>query len=235
MYRTRKFKRPVNRRYFKRKAHRKARKGLIAKALFPVYKARPERKCFDIKPMWSAETIDDYTAYSQYALTIIPGGSAEGQRIGNKVFVKSLHITGQVRASVSNSSCSFRIAVVLDRSPNSVANPSWSDIWESSGTSLTNLNPLRNSSTLNRYVILYSRIFQVGYITQTGTNLASIGSAALPRKFINIYKKMNLPVTYTDTSGATPQTNCISIFAWSDTTVNTPQADMNCRVEYVDM
>lgn len=227
---------PVNRRKIvRRKIVRKRRRGLIGRALFPVYRARPERKCFDWKPFWSAETIDDYTAYSVFSLNGgISGGTGVTNRIGNKIYVKSLHITGQVRSSVSNSASTVRIAVVLDRSPSGVVTPTWSDVWESTGQTVSNLFPLRNDSTSTRYVVLASKVFQVGYITQTGTGDASLGSAALPRKYVNIYKKMNLPVAYTDANANTIQTNNIAIFAWSDTNSNTPVADMCCRVEFTD-
>lgn len=228
-------KKPYRKRLYRRRKFIRRRKGLIGKALYPTYRMRPERKMYDLKAFWDDETFDSYTNYSVFSLNAgIAQGTNDGQRIGNRVTVKSLHIVGEVTASPSNPVSAFRIAVVLDRFPNQNIVPTWSDIWESSGTSATNLVPLRNSSTPQRYVVLYSRMFSVGYITQTGTSLASLGTAAPPKRFINIYKRMNLPVQYTGTDTNLIQTNNIVIFGWSDTNVNTPRADFNARIEYVD-
>lgn len=199
---------------------------------------KPEVKLSDNTQTVTTLPKSDGPAYSTL-LSNIGGGSAEGQRDGNIIFMKRMRFklaiapkhlpsTGEIG---SNIECmvGVRVMVVMDRQTISDTTPALSDVIASS---LSNDLPLISPQTVlqqKRFKILYdkTKYCEIGHNYHTFSKVI----------------KVNKDVLFNGTATTDIQKNGIYLFAWyNDFGVPTSGADINegprfifwARSEYTD-
>ncbi len=131
----------------------------------------------------------------------IPQGVTESERVGRKCTLKSLWWRYQVTLPrqdavvVSSNGDSIRIVLYLDKQANG-ATATAADLLETD-----TFHGFRNLSNQNRFVWLYDKIHNVNY-----SGMASDGAGVVsqePKTFnFMCYKKLDLPVEFSGTTGA---------------------------------
>lgn len=208
-----------------------------------VQSRKPEIKCCDVVSKY-------YTSDSTYTninVTLINGlreGTGENERIGKKVFWRSLYINGyysHVLGVFTNDICYSRMIVLYDRSPNSSAVlPAVTDILRDviyTSAVNTDYESGINIDYKDRYVILRDdRRMLPPVLATLGSSFATATNEDLK---IKEYIKVNLetqfsgdtaPMTITQINTGAIYLIFLSNFA---TTVWTP--NVNCRFRYSDV
>jgi len=156
---------------------------------------------------------------------IVPGSSAS-QRIGRKVVMKSILMTGVVVAGSTGSLAYGRLAVVVDTQANAAV-PLITDIWDAI-TAASN----RNISNMPRFKVLYdSNVIAIQGNSTTPTE----GSSVTLSKYI----KVNIPVQYNVGTAGTIgdiQTNALYVVSFGSGVAGTtaPTYASRIRVRYDD-
>lgn len=144
----------------------------------------------------------------------VPIGTGADDRIGRKIFLRSMHIKGHLEFANDNttgaqtSDNAVRLVVVLDTQCNKAAAAA-TDIWEP-GTS--DIVEFRNLEKASRFRVLYDKLHYGNQnIAGTSTTIFS-GSYS---KYLNINKKLNIPVEADAATGVVGSltTNNIMVFA----------------------
>jgi len=179
----------------------------------------PERKYQDI----STGAINTNSTGTVYGLNQMIQGTANGQRIGQRILMTSIHLYGQISESTANLAASTgyqttgcnpcRCVLVYDKQPNGAA-PGWSTVYSSTGT----IGPMgkRLDSTRKRFDILYDSGLQMimsggpngvvfekfvnckletQYTTTNNGDITDIISGALFLMIIDSNSNANLPAT----------------------------------------
>lgn len=116
----------------------------------------------------------NYAFFTTPVLTLINGmalGSDNFNRIGRKVFMKSIQVRGSIRPSLTTTLAEYmRIALVYDRQPNGAA-PAYADIFQmttQAGATSSTSESLPNEANKNRFSII--KDFQYDYPGNVGPN-----------------------------------------------------------------
>lgn len=165
---------------------------------------------------------------------ITGGDDANAQRIGNKIFLRSISLNGEVAASweaLAGACQTVRIMVVQDLMSLGTA-PVAADILDLA-TITTPSRAYRELDKAMRFKILYERKVDV---TKPITDLAQ-GQSCKRFRFHKSWPK-GLHVRYDSSAGATAniQRNNIWVFCFADeTTVNeNPTVSFSSRIRYTD-
>lgn len=176
---------------------------------------RPEKRVFD---NW--DSLDVLSAYGHVRrLTQVPRGNQYYERIGNQIRVTNLNIrfmpylTGWVADEVGGLPPSkfgnlLRVAVVIDRQPQSPILPTASEIFHT-GHPQANTNYRSNAlsfrfmNDVDRFQVLHDEIIpmefqQIEVLTADVAN-GTLTTAAIPRLYhVNISLKTNITVRFAD-------------------------------------
>lgn len=130
-------------------------------------------------------------------------GTGESNRDGRRITIKSVQINGQILRNVGSDQADARgttvvtVAVVLDTQTNG-AQLNAEDVYaDANNNHLT----FRNLEYNTRFRVLWKRMFTIGdnVAFTDGVNTGSVGGQS---KFFKIYKRLNVPVTFTANAGS---------------------------------
>lgn len=171
------------------------------------------------------------------SLNLIPQGTTDITRIGNKVNVTNINIHFGVgvddmgaASAIQNGNC--RVILYLDKQANGAYATS-TDILTSSGIGATTINRFRNLDQVDRFVILKDKIYkspiQASYVLG-GTPYTNTGVT-----WYNINKTCNIPIHFSSTTGAITElkSNNIGLLILTDNAY-TNFREAWARVKYVD-
>jgi len=186
-----------------------------------------ELKFFDTSLSFLFDTTGEVPATGQ--LVLIPQGVTESTRVGRKCVIKSVHLKG-ITQGVPGAAATFAttayLYLVLDKQANGAA-AAFTDVM-STTLLATSFHNLANSQ---RFVVLKKMKFR--HVANSGATTA-LNNTNVP---FEMYKKCNIPIEYSGTTGAITEirSNNIFLLASSD-----GQADDlvtmvgNCRVRFSD-
>lgn len=188
-----------------------------------------EQKFFDTAVSFTCDTTGEVPTSGQ--LVLIPQGVTESTRVGRKCVIKSILIHGVVittygAATSANSSGVTVVYVVVDKQTNGAAAAA-TDVF--TGTNFA--NAVRNLSNSDRFTIL--KKFTHSWSPTAGVS-AAFGDIS---KSISWYKKCNIPLEFSSTTGAITELKSNNIFLLAGASANiddTVTFNVNCRVRFSD-
>jgi len=185
----------------------------------PTKAIRPEKKNRDSSG--STGNIGTSTWSELDYLNLIGAGTNEQERIGRLIQMKSIQIRWYTATQTSGQD--VRILVIYDKSPQG-ALPSIGEI-----LAVDNYNTTMNLDNASRFIILHDEINHPITSSSLGTGLAQRSG--------NIYKKINLPVTYGTTSGEITSTKEGAVYIMSCALSGGPGSGIGyyCRIRYTDV
>lgn len=197
-----------------------------------------ELKCVDT---WGNSAIT--TGSTQVVnVSVINEGSSKYNRVGSKVLLKSVYLTGSVAINpAQNTPQLIRIALVVD-SDSRGSVPSWDDIFEATNTSGSSqvLNqiesPVNTYTYPGRFKILYDGFYNLS------TSLSAVDTAQFFREGqrdnmkSGIYRKVNIPMQFTNstTGNGAATNNAIYLVLMQTTTTNLAYWNYNVRLRFYD-
>lgn len=214
---------------------------------------RAEYKCVDVTLDKVPVTLNaNAPTNSRFLLVngIIPG-TGINNRIGRRIYMRSLYIRGTTFAvnSVLTPSYHIRMIALFDKQNNGASSaPDITEVlkeFNKSGSSATDYSTPINISNAARFSILLDKTFTCqNYSSENDTNLVRISNGVKP---IRVYKKMNLFTQYNEgtagtsadiTSGALWLLFMLDLDATrGDNTIaegNKPKLDLTVRLRYSD-
>jgi len=185
----------------------------------------------ELKYVNTTTSIQDMTTTP--VITLLNGcapGSDATNRIGRRVLVKSVQLSGYAAASTATVIAPCRWAIVIDRQPNG-ATFSFTDCWD---TALA--DTLRNPNNLQRFQIIHDTgVVAVIGSTQPSPAIAATSTSMVP---FHLYKKLNVPVQYNSGTAGTIadiQTNAIFLVTWgSQAGLNGADFTSRIRIRFAD-
>ena len=203
-------------------------RGFVRTSMAYARSSRGELKFFDTALSFLIDATAEVPATGQ--LVLIPQGTGESQRVGRLAQIKSLQIRATVTfapgASVATTFGQGWIYVVLDTQCNGAA-ASITDVLTGNNISTALLN-LDNSQ---RFRIL-KKIY-VNCQPQAGVSTAFNGVG----QQVECYKKLNIPIDYSSTTGAITEIRSNNIFLLAGTDGNSDDnmtVAGNARVRFTD-
>jgi len=153
-----------------------------------------ERKVVDINT--TAYAIESTGTQLQLLNGCIPG-SQNYNRIGRKIFMRSLQIRGAVNLTDTTAGLNvvFRMVIVYDKQSNGSA-PTWANIFTSqniAGTTASDVYAMVNLDNRDRFVILRDKLFVPGAIDNTATQTYAMGPGVI---VMNEYIPIKLETIY---------------------------------------
>lgn len=161
-----------------------------------------ELKFFDTANSFTIDATGEVPATGQ--LTLIPQGVTESERVGRKCSIKSIHIRGSLvlqPAASANAATTVYVYLVQDTQCNGVA-AAVTDVLETNTMASAMIN-LANSSRfriLKRFVMTFN---STAGVTTAYNNFS---------KPIEYYKKCNIPIEYSSTTGAITEIRSNNLF-----------------------
>lgn len=159
-------------------------------------------------------------------------GTAENERIGRKMTIKSIHFKGAIKipgqTAIADASQRIRIIVYLDKQANG-ATAGVTDILESQA-----VDSFRNLENSKRFGFLYDKTVSLNQLCGGG-NGSSDRLGEVIRNF-QINKRCNIPIQFNSTTGAITEMCCnnVGIMAICDSITSTaPQINYNWRIRFV--
>ncbi len=152
-------------------------------------------------------------------VTDIDQGDTSSTRGGNRIKVKSLYLFGNVRMNASATQTQYRILIIQDKHGTGTA-PTVDDIIaDASAMPYSASTALQDD--MRRFNILYDKLY----------NISSSSNQLLNLKY---YKRVDIPVIYRGTSGTDEGDNQFYVIQISNESTNTPIANWDFRVRYLD-
>lgn len=134
-------------------------------------------------------------------VNIIPQGVTESERIGRKCTIKSINWRGtitlpEVDAAVTPGNTEYlRVILYLDKQCNG-ATAATTDLLESA-----DIYSFRNLANSSRFTFLLDKLHVLNYQTLASDGAGVVSSAAVARQF-TLYKKCDIPIEFSSTTGA---------------------------------
>lgn len=131
----------------------------------------------------------------------IAQGVTESQRIGRKCTIRSMHWQASLTLPGANGAASppasdrVRVIVYLDRQCNGAA-AAIGDI-----LALNIIDSFRNLANQGRFQLLHDKFYPLNYQTLSSDNAGTQDACTLIKNF-SFYKKLNIPIEYSGTTGA---------------------------------
>lgn len=164
-----------------------------------------EQKFFDTALAFAFDaTAESAASNSLGQVDLIPQGTTESQRIGRKCVVRSIQVKGQLAytpAAAANGFDATEMYLILDKQTNG-AQAAFTDVFDTANIT-TNFVDLANSA---RFRIL--KKWTHNFNATAGVTTAYNGVS----KFINYYKKCNIPLEFSSTTGAITELKSNHIF-----------------------
>ncbi len=172
-------------------------------------------------------------------LNAMQQGDGESDRDGRRIVMKSVYVTGSVsiapQANLTTTDLAplVYLALVLDTQSNGAA-PNSEDIFTNpAGAALNAAQPMRNIQYTNRFKVLAKADIEMPQpqLVYDGTNIEAAGCS----KMFSFFKKFEIPVNFTGTTGtiATVSDNSLHIIGYTNSTTYAPLLNYNSRVRYV--
>lgn len=165
------------------------------------------------------------------SLNLIPQGTTDQTRIGNKIRITKIHFKGSVSWSATNDIRfgEVRIVLVLDKQANG-ANPAWADVFDASGQPV---DQFRNMDNSERFMVLKEFKIKPGAFMYDTVN-ANVHASM---NILKYNKKCDIPVHYSSTTGAIGEvkSNNLVLLAVSNNGDDTHVLNGNWRIRYSDM
>lgn len=188
-----------------------------------------EQKFFDTAVSFTVDTTGEVPTSGQ--LVLIPQGVTESTRVGRKCVIKSINITGLAlttygAATSANSTGGTSVYLVMDKQANGAAAAA-ADVF--TGTNFP--NAVRNLANSTRFVIL--KKWQHTWQPVAGVS----GAFADLTKTIKYYKKCNIPIEFSSTTGAITEIKSNNLFLMAGASANiddTVTFNATCRVRFTD-
>lgn len=170
---------------------------------------RVEWKNFDTSLAFNFDATPEIPVTS---LMLLAQGSDAINRIGRKIWVKSLHLQGTITYTPGMStvgSVNIFLYVIWDKQSNG-ANPSIADVFD--GSTCSAFRP--NLGNKERFVVLHKMVQKME--STSGVS----GAFNQDRYYLDWYRKMNMPIMYDNTTGVLTSltTNNIFLIAGTDAT-----------------
>lgn len=186
-----------------------------------------ELKIFDTTNTFNIDTTGEVPATGQ--LNLVPQGTDEDERVGNKMVIKSIQMRGTMVYSpgASANACDVsHMYLVLDTQANGAA-AAVTDVFNSSNLAVA----MRNHDNQKRFKIL--RHFEHVWNTGAGVTTA-YNQMAQPYFF---YTKCNIPINYSGATGAIGEIRKNNLFLLAGTAAQSDDliAVLGlCRITYSD-
>jgi len=185
----------------------------------------------ELKYISTTTTIQDMTTTP--VITLLNGcapGSDATNRIGRRILVRSVQLSGYAAPSTATVVAPCRWAIVVDRQANG-ATFTFGDCWDSAIA-----DTLRNPTNLQRFQIIHDTgVFGVIGSTQPSPAIAATSASLHP---FHLYKKLNIPVQFN--AGVTGTvaditTNAIYLVTWgSQAGLNGADFTSRIRIRFAD-
>lgn len=163
-------------------------------------------------------------------LNLIAQGTTESQRIGRKVVIKSIHILGTCLSVFGVTAAPAAVAymvLVWDKQCNGAA-AAVTDVFTSADLSTS----LPNMANNERFIII--KRFKFRMYPQAGVS-GAFGDLSIPIKY---YRKCNIPVEFSSTTGAITEIKSNNLFLLtglsSSTAASVVQIAAKCRIRFDD-
>lgn len=162
-----------------------------------------ENKFFDTSVAFNFDLTGEVPATGQ--LTLIPQGVTESTRVGRKCVIKSIILKGVI-SNVSSAAVrdSGVLYIMLDKQTNGAAAAA-TDVFTSSDFTISQIN-LANSE---RFSILGKIQYNLSSKVAIEASLLTYGGYS---QWINFYKKCNIPIEFSSTTGAITEIRSNNIF-----------------------
>ncbi len=145
------------------------------------------------------------------SLQSIKEGTGQSDRIGRKIILKSIGIRldFELNAGITSDSAHdvIRVVLVLDRQANGAA-ANFSDIFNT-----TDHNSFRDLDNPTRFTVIWDKVFSLNARTAVGNGTNNIW-ADLVRN-IRYYKRFNIPVIFSGTTGAITEIKQNNLMLWA--------------------
>lgn len=179
----------------------------------------------DTSNSFTFDTTGEVPATGQ--LNLIPQGVAESERVGRKVTIKSIMMHGTMTAGVAGTGGqTVRMLLVQDTQCNGAAT-TYATVMNG-----TNTWPFRNLDNIDRFRVL--KDWKICLNAQAGV----AGAWQPTKRFINFYKKCNIPIEFdnTATTGAitTIRSNNLFLLAIADSDDDVTNYTGVTRIRYTD-
>jgi len=167
-------------------------------------------------------------------------GSGADERVGRTINIKSLELRGLLvrigHSEVANldggGGCNIRLALVLDRQNNGSSGATGTDVWDA-GTAM-NWYGMRNLENRFRFKVLWERTFELAPTIAANDNQNTTICHNNRSKFVHLYKRLNIPVTFNGTGETitTINDNCLHLFAMTQA-ANQVQLSYDARIRFM--
>lgn len=187
----------------------------------------PELKYFDTALNFSLDLTGEIPATGQ--LCLVPQSATENNRIGSKIRVKSIQIKGYVffvPTTAATAACLGVIKLVLDKQCNGAA-AAVADVVTGTNLGLA----LMNLDNRERFEIL--REWRIPFEATAGVTTAYNNSV----RDLNFYKKLDLPIMFSSTTGAIGEITSNNLFLLAGTagaTDDVAAVTGTCRIRFTD-
>jgi len=215
------------RKSFGKYTKRKFRKGYSrTSGYYGRFHKGGEDKFFDTALSFTFDSAAIVPATGQ--LTLIPQGVTESTRVGRKCTITSIYIIGSVNnvpAASATSSVMCYLYLILDTQTNGAA-AATTDVF----TSASLQSAMRNLSNESRFRVL--KKFRLSFNSNAGVTTAYNSY----RRDIKYFKKCNIPIEYSSTTGAITEirSNNLFLIAGATGADNTSTMDGACRLRFSD-
>lgn len=164
--------------------------------------ANAEQKFFDVS--CSVPDIDQITGALVPSINIVQQNTKENGRIGRKITIRSVQLSGFCGSGYSSRPTQIRVALVLDKQCNGAA-ATVGAVYENQGTvgsPIYNSTSFRNLENLDRFVILMSKTFLVQPLAVSTSTLGgavtTTNTASNSTHRLDAFKRVNIPVIFSD-------------------------------------
>lgn len=207
-------------------AYQSFKKMKIPRNVFSYGKSSGELKWLDTQLAGTISTTGVQWG-APTGLNLIPQGTSENERIGRKCIIKTIQMRGFLTTATTNSNDNGNFYLVLDKQANK-AYSLYTDVFQ--GASYLDF---RNQANSQRFVVL--KRFQFDIAGSSSTTVSGTGSASANSQQFNYYKKCNIPIEFTSTSGVIGEitSNNLLVFGASANS-NTSAYSLLFRLQFID-
>jgi len=175
------------------------------------------------------------------SLNIIPQGTTDITRIGNKITITNINVhfavgTDNLGPTMGLQNGNLRVILYLDKQANGAYASPTDILTQSGGAGVTTINRFRNMDQVDRFVILKDKTYRTPM--NTGYSASTAGTDAVTNTGViwyKINKVCKIPIHFSSTTGAITEmkSNNIGILVISDNPYTNFRGAWS-RVKYVD-
>lgn len=183
-----------------------------------------EQKFFDTA---LSEVFDKTAETAQASLNLVPQGVTENTRIGRKLHIKSIYIRGRFfnDPAATNQMSICTLILVLDKQCNGAA-ATWADVFDGTQTN----QRMRNLANSERFQVI--KTWDCILPLTAGVD-GAYTSTGCPLEW---YKKVNIPILFSNTTGAITEICCNNLLLLGGDSVSDDTCSFQgtCRLRFTD-